>query len=121
GGALGAAAIDLATGQVVAGYRHDGLAAPALLDLLLGRVRSSGALTRACGGAPPSAARELFVAGAERALYCSVLDRGELIVMAAPASMSVALGWTLVRNLTASLPLTKSEPDLIDRKESHAR
>ena len=99
GGALGAAAIDIATRGVVAGYRHDGLVRPELLDLLLGTVRPSGALTQACGGAPPNAARELFVAGAERSLYCSVLDRGEVIVMAAPAAMSVALGWTLVRTL----------------------
>jgi hypothetical protein len=31
-----------------------------------------------------------------------VLDRGEVIVVAAPSTMSVALGWTLVRNLVAT-------------------
>jgi hypothetical protein len=99
GGALGAAAIDVATRAVVAGYRHDGLASPALLDLLLGGAPPQGPLTRLCGGPPPGAARELLIAGPERALYCMVLERGELIVMAAPAALSVAVGWALVRAL----------------------
>jgi hypothetical protein len=102
GGALGAAAIEIATRAVVAGYAHDGLARPELIDLLVGTARPSGALTLACGGAPPSSARELLIAGRERALFCSVLARGEVIVMAAPATMSVALGWTLIRTLVAS-------------------
>lgn len=41
------------------------------------------------------------MAGADRAMYCIVLERGELIVVATPATMSVALGWTLVRGLVA--------------------
>jgi hypothetical protein len=102
GGALGAAAIDVATRATIAGFAHTGLASPALLDLLLGAVPPSGPLTRLSGGAPPTAARELFVAGAERAVYCAVLERGELIVVATPTTMSVALGWTLVRGLTAA-------------------
>jgi len=104
GGALGAAAIDVATRAVIAGHAHDGLIAPGLVDLVLGTVRPHGPLTRACGGPPPSAARELRIAGRDRALYCAVLERGELIVLAAPAAMSVALGWALVRTLTAPEP-----------------
>jgi len=100
GGALGAAAIEVATRAVVAGHGHDGLASPALLELLLGGVRPQGPLIELCGGPPPGAARELLIAGPERALYCMVLER-ELIVMAAPAAMSVALGWALVRTLAA--------------------
>jgi hypothetical protein len=100
GGALGAAAIDLATRAVTAGFAHDDLTSPALLDLLLGSVQPAGTLTRACGGPPLSAARELFVAGRDRAVYCTVHD-GQLIVLATPAAMSVALGWTLVRRLAA--------------------
>jgi hypothetical protein len=102
GGALGAAAIDIATREPVAGFSHTGLASPALLDLLLGSTRPQGPLTQACGGPPPSAARELMITGRERALYCAVLERGELIVMAAPVAMSVALGWALVRALGAT-------------------
>jgi hypothetical protein len=102
GGALGAAAFDLATRAVVAGYAHDQLISPGVLDLLLGKVRPSGPLTRACGGAPPSAARELFIAGAERAVYCAVLEHGEVIVIATPATMSVALGWALIRGLAGA-------------------
>jgi hypothetical protein len=101
GGALGAAAIDLATRATVAGFADDGLVSPALLDLLLGTARPAGPLTRLCGGPPAGAARELMVAGGDRALYCSVLER-ELIVLAAPAAMSVALGWALVRALAAA-------------------
>jgi hypothetical protein len=101
GGALGAVAIDIATRSIITGFAHADLVSPALLDLLLGAVRSSGPLTLLCGGPPPSAARELFVAGADRAVYCTILERGELIVVATPAAMSVALGWTLVRSLTA--------------------
>ena len=101
GGALGAAAIDIATRAVVAGHGDGGLASPALLDLLLGGARPHGPLTRLCSGPPPGAARELLISGRERALYCMVLERGELIVMAAPAAMSVALGWALVRALAA--------------------
>ena len=101
-GAYGAVALDRATRAVIAGFAYDGIAKPALLDLLLGAVRPSGALTQLCGGSPPSAARELYVAGVERALYCMVLERGEVIVVAAPATMSVALGWTLVRGLAAT-------------------
>jgi hypothetical protein len=102
GGALGAAAIEIASRAVVAGFAHDGLASPALLDLLFGTVRTSGPLARVCGGPPASAARELFVAGAERALFCALLAHGEAIVMATPATMSVALGWALVRGLAAT-------------------
>jgi|GEM_PF-5569714 len=101
-GAYGAVALNRLTRDVIAGYAYDGIAKPALLDLLLGTVRPSGALTQLCGGSPPSAARELYVAGVDRALYCMVLDRGEVIVVAAPAAMSVALGWTLVRGLAAT-------------------
>jgi hypothetical protein len=101
GGALGAAAIDVATRAVIASHGHDGLASPALLELLLGGVRPQGPVTWLCGDPPPGAARELLIAGPERALYCMVLERGELIVMAAPAAMSVALGWALVRTLAA--------------------
>jgi hypothetical protein len=98
GGALGAAAIDVTTRAVTAGYAYDGLTSPALIDLLLGTIAPSGPLTRACGGPPPSTARELFVAGADRAVYCTVGHR-ELIVLATPATMSVALGWALIRGL----------------------
>jgi hypothetical protein len=101
-GAFGAVAIDRVTRAVIAGFAHDGIASPALLDLLLGTVRPAGALTQLCGGSPPSAAKELFVTGRDRALYCIVLERGELIVAAAPPTMSVALGWTLVRGLAAT-------------------
>lgn len=101
GGALGAMAIDIATRTTTAGYAGDGLVSPALLDLLLRTVWPQGPLTRACGGPPASAARELMIAGPDRALYCTVLDRGELIILAAPAAMSVALGWALVRTLVA--------------------
>lgn len=100
GGALGAAAIDIATRTVVAGFAHDGLASAALLDLLLGSVPPSGALTWACGGPPPSSARELFISGAERAVYCAVGPR-EVVLLATPAAMSVALGWALIRGLAA--------------------
>jgi hypothetical protein len=102
GGALGAAAIDIATRAVSAGYAHDGLASPEVLDLLLGPLRPSGALTQLCGGPPASPGRELMVAGRERTLYCTVLDRGELIIVAAPVAMSIALGWALVRSLIAT-------------------
>ena len=101
-GAYGAVAIDRASRAMTAGYAHAQLIAPALLDLLLGAVRPSSPLTHLCGGSPLSAARELFVAGRDRALYCLVLERGEVIVVAAPATMSVALGWTLARGLAAT-------------------
>jgi hypothetical protein len=101
GGALGAAAIDLTSRAVLAGFPDDELVSSALLDLLLGSVRPSGPLTWACGGPPPSAARELFIAGTARAVYCAVLER-ELIVLVTPAAMSVALGWALVRGLAAT-------------------
>lgn len=101
GGASGAAAIDIATRQVVAGFAHGDLASPALLDLLLGGAAPQGALTSACGPRPASAARELMVTGSGRALYCVVLAHGEVVVLGAPATMSVALGWALVRALVA--------------------
>lgn len=101
-GAFGAVAVHRVTRAVIAGFAHDGIANPALLDLLLGTVRPVGALTQLCGGSPLSAARELYVAGRQRALYCMVLDRGEVIIVATPATMSVALGWTLVRGLAAT-------------------
>ena len=109
GGALGAAAIDVATRRTLAGFAPGGLGPgglvpDALLDLLLGRVRPHGPLTRLCGGPPPSVARELMVAGRDRTLFCTVLDRGEVIVLAAPVAMSVALGWALVRRLVAAEP-----------------
>jgi hypothetical protein len=100
-GAFGAVAIDRATRAVLAGTASDGLVSPALLDLLLGPARPCGPLTELCGG-PSGAARGLFVAGPDRALYCMVLERGEVIVVAAPPTMSVALGWTLVRGLAAT-------------------
>jgi hypothetical protein len=101
GGALGAVAIEIATRAAIAGCNHADLVSPALLDLLLGAVRPGGRLTQGCGGPPPETARELMIAGPARALYCTVLERGELVVLAAPVSMSVALGWALVRTLTA--------------------
>jgi hypothetical protein len=102
GGALGAAAIDIATRAVLAGHAHDGVISSKLLDLLLGTTRPSGPLTRACGGPPPAAARELYVAGGARALYVSVLAHGEVIVLATPVAMSVALGWALIRGLATA-------------------
>ena len=101
-GAFGAVAIHRVTRELIAGFAHDGIAPPALLDLWLGMVRPVSALTQLCGGSPFSEARELYVAGRERALYCMVLERGEVIVVATPATMSVALGWTLVRSLAAT-------------------
>jgi hypothetical protein len=102
GGALGAAAIDVATRTVVAGFAHEGLAPPALVDLLLGTTPPVGPLTQLCGGPPPSAVRELMITGAHRALYCTVVDRGELIIVATPSAMSVALGWALLRALAVA-------------------
>ena len=102
GGALGAAAIHGTTRAVLAGYDHEQVVPPGVLDLLLGTVRPSGPLTRACGGAPPSAARELFLSGRDRATYLSVLPHGEVIVLATPVTMSVALGWALIRRLIAA-------------------
>jgi len=101
GGALGGAAIDIASRAVLAGFAHDELVSPALLDLLLGSVPPSGPLTWACGGPPPSAARELFIAGTARAVYCTVRER-ELIILVTPAAMSVPLGWALVRGLASA-------------------
>ncbi|HEY0191637.1 MAG TPA: hypothetical protein VGC42_10995 [Kofleriaceae bacterium] len=101
GGALGAAAVHGVTREVLAGHQTEQVLSPAVLDLILGVTRPSGALTRACGGAPPSAARELFVAGAERATYLSILPHGEVILLATPTGMSVAVGWALVRGLAA--------------------
>jgi hypothetical protein len=101
-GAYGAVALQRTTREVIAGFASDRIADPALLDLLLGTMRPGGPLTQLCGGSPPSAARELYVAGRDRSLYCMVLERGEVIVVAAPATMSVALGWTLVRSLAAT-------------------
>ena len=102
GGAIGAAAVHGASRAVLAGYEVDKVVNPAVLDLLLGATRPSGPLTRACGGAPPSAARELFVSGQDRATYVSILPHGEVIVLATPSTMSVALGWALVRGLAAA-------------------
>jgi len=102
GGALGAVAIDVATRSSIAGFAHAELASPALVELLLGAARPSGPLTRLCGGGPPGAARELFVAGADRAVYCSVVEHRVLIIVATPVTMSVALGWALVRVLAAA-------------------
>jgi len=102
GGALGAVAIDVATRTAIAGFAHDELASPELVELLLGGVRPSGPLTRLCGGPPPAAARELFVAGPDRAVYCTVVEHRVLIIVATPATMSVALGWALVRVLAAA-------------------
>jgi hypothetical protein len=102
GGALGAVAIDIATRTPIAGFAHAELVRPGLVELLLGAVRPSGPLTRLCGGAPPAAARELFIAGADRAVYCTVVDHRALIIVATPAAMSVALGWALVRVLVAA-------------------
>jgi hypothetical protein len=102
GGAIGAAAIDVATRTVMAGYAHDGVINPRMLDLLLGTTRPSGPLIRACGGPPPAAARELYVAGPARAMYASVLAHGEVIVLATPSALSVALGWALIRGLATA-------------------
>lgn len=103
GGALGAVAIDRATRVVIAAAGRGDLVAPALLDLLLGAASPSGPLTRACGGPPVSSARELFIAAPDRALFVSILDAGEVIVVATPPATSVALGWTLVRTLAGTL------------------
>jgi hypothetical protein len=102
GGALGAIAIDLASRAVIAGYAHDGLLPAALVDLLVGATRPSGPLTQVCGGPPPNAARELMVAGRDRTLYCVIGERGELVALAAPHAMSVALGWALIRTLVSA-------------------
>jgi hypothetical protein len=102
GGALGAVAIDIATRTPIAGFAHAELASPRFVELLLGAVRPSGPLTRLSDGAPPGAARELFVTGMDRAVYCAVVEHRALIIVATPATMSVALGWALVRVLVAA-------------------
>jgi hypothetical protein len=102
GGALGAVAIDIATRTPIAGFAHAELASPGFVDLLLGAARPSGPLTRLAGSAPPGAARALFVAGRDRAVYCTVVEQRALIIVATPAAMSLALGWALVRALVAA-------------------
>ncbi|MEZ4401359.1 MAG: hypothetical protein R3B06_15145 [Kofleriaceae bacterium] len=102
GGALACAQIDGATRQVRAGFAHDGLVSPRLLDLLLGTVRPAGPITQACGGPPVNAARELFVAGPGRSLFCAVVPRGDVVIMAAPPAMSLARGWALLAALVTS-------------------
>jgi len=102
GGALGAVAIDIATRTPLAGFAHGELASAGFVDLLLGAVRPSGPLTRLGDGAPPGAARELFVAGRDRAVYCSVVEQRVLIIVATPAATSLAIGWALVRALVAA-------------------
>jgi hypothetical protein len=112
GGALGAAVLDRVTRTVLASYGQPVLAHPAVLDILLGGASPGSPLTRASGGPPINAARELFVAGSERALFFSILRTGEVIAIATPSAMSVALGWTLVRTLLAALeaPLPLDPP-----------
>ncbi|HET9627394.1 MAG TPA: hypothetical protein VFP84_38815 [Kofleriaceae bacterium] len=102
GGAIGGAAIDIATRAVIAGYAHEGVVSGRVLDLLLGTTRPSGPLIRALGGPPPAVARELYVSGPARAVYASVLPHGEVIVLATPSAMSVALGWALIRGLATA-------------------
>lgn len=101
GGALSACAIDRETRAVLATAGSDGPLAPAMLDLLLGSTSPSGPLTRACGGPPVNAVRQVLLTGRERALFVQVVGRA-VFVVATPVSMSVALGWTLVRTLTSA-------------------
>ena len=103
GGALGAAALDRVTRTVLASHGQPALAHLAVLDVLFAGPPADGPLTRACGGPPVNAARELFVAGRERALFFSILRTGEVVVVSTPPAMSVAVGWTLVRSLIAAL------------------
>lgn len=103
GGALGAVALDRTTRAVIAGHGHEQLVTGTLLDLLLGTVAPSGPLTRLAGGPPVSEARELFVTAKDRSLFVSVLPTGEVIVLATPAAMSVALGWALARRLITAM------------------
>lgn len=103
GGALAAAVYDRSTYNIIAGHAHRDLSCRPLLELLLGEVMPSGRLAVLHGGSPVRAARELCVVGAERSLFVSTLDTGEVIVVSTRSSMSVALGWTLVRALAAAL------------------
>lgn len=103
GGALGAAAFDRGTRRLLASHGQPVLAHPGMLDVLIGGATASCPITQLCGGPPVQAARELFVAGARQALFCAILRTGEVVVVTTPPATSVALGWTLVRNLVAAM------------------
>ncbi|MEZ4360056.1 MAG: hypothetical protein R3B48_07745 [Kofleriaceae bacterium] len=103
GGALAAAVYDRSTYNVIEGYAHRELDCRAILELLLGDVMPSGPMSALHGGAPVRAARVLCVVGAERTLFVSTLETGEVIVVSTRSTMSVALGWTLVGSLTNAL------------------
>ena len=102
GGAIGAIALDRVTRTVLESYGQP-LPNLAVLEVLFAGPPADGLLTRACGGPPVNSARALFVTGREQALFCALLRTGEVVVVATPPAMSVALGWTLVRALTAAL------------------
>ncbi|HEX4386452.1 MAG TPA: hypothetical protein VH083_26035 [Myxococcales bacterium] len=88
GGALAAVVVDRETRAVLVGSGEIPNLAR-LLDLLL--------------QTQPEPARELYVGGRERSLYCSVLGSGKAIILAMPPAASVALGWALVRHLSGTV------------------
>ncbi len=103
GGALSVGIYDRSTYALIAGHAHRDLQCRGLLELLVGGELPSGKLAQLAGGAPVRAARELCVVGAERSLFIAALDTGEVVVVATHATMSVALGWTLVRSLVTAV------------------
>lgn len=102
GGALAAAIYDRSTRTLIGGHAESELPVEQLLDVLERAPRRSK-LSALCGGEPLRAARELCVVGKQRTLFVSILDTGEVVVVATREAMSVALGWTLVRSLISAL------------------
>ena len=99
-GVVSCVVIDAATGNALATIDRGGAdKAGALLELLLGRATDEFQGDQAS----VREAQELLVVGDERAVFaCLTGVTRYFVLLVAPTSLSVALGWSLLRRVVAA-------------------
>jgi hypothetical protein len=92
--------VEMLSGESVAGEGARPLEHTAILEVLTGVRPVSNVFVSGSPHAPCEVAGELLVVGTERTVFaCVAKARRWLVLLVAPPSMSVALGWTLLRHV----------------------
>jgi hypothetical protein len=103
-GAVSCVVIDADTGKALAGVdRGASSTAAALLEVLSGRAQVASPFGRAPSTAAANAAQEFLIVGDEHATFaCLTGVTRYFVLLVAPTSLSVALGWSLLRRIVAA-------------------
>ncbi|MET0793189.1 MAG: hypothetical protein ABW061_16835 [Polyangiaceae bacterium] len=101
-GVISCVVFDASTGEPREGIDRGGLeGAAALFDLLRGIAPVRGPEPEPGSNEPQG--REVLIVGAQQSAFaCVTSSRRWLVLIVAPSSLSVALGWSLLRRVAAA-------------------